>query len=58
MMLETVLHTELNISLSHFIEAQDGSREANAPTGESLSTLFSTALLIRVIAPNLAFTFL
>ena len=54
--LVTVLHTLLNISLSHFIEEHDGSTEANASTGLNLSTLFCCALSIRVIAPSGAFT--
>ena len=47
-----VLHTLLNISLSHFIDEQDGSKEANDSIGLSFSTLLASALSILVMAPN------
>ena len=39
-----VLHTLLNISLSHFIDEQDGSKEANDSIGFSFSTLLASAI--------------
>ena len=56
MILVTLLQIALKISLSHFIDEQEGRKEAKASIGGSFSMLFSSALSIRVIAPSFAFT--
>ena len=53
---EMVLQMLLKMSLSHFIDEQEGNREANASIGFNLSTLFCVALSILEMAPKRAFT--
>ena len=53
-----VLQIWSKMSESHFMEEQEGRKEAKASIGGNFSIEFVFALSMRVIAPNFAFTFL